>query len=240
MFWLVGGSSSPPLPHLGKPWHQTSALLKKVFPFENWKKEHHHWIQHILICLCNTFFLDWQFWFYGTNFSKKGIFSLGPNSYKRVKNRKKWTSPRICHFKIIAGTKFQLKLRDLIFWPNLAKKGYFWSKTAKLCFCIYPWCILTILNFFLHGAAQTTTFWCLSSFYLGVSTPSKTPSPPACFWLSTLLNLQTVSHFYAIHPKSCFLWAPFSPPKNLISHGPPNKWSSLISTISFKINSTLK
>ena len=158
MFWLVGGSSSPPFPHWGKPWHQTSALLKKVFPFENWKKEHHHWIQHLLICLCNTFFLDWQFWFYGPNFSKEGIFSLGPNLYKRVQNRKKWTSPRLCHIKIIAGTKFQFKLRDLIFWPNLAKKGYFWSKTAKLCFWIYPWCILTILNFFVHGKAQTTTF----------------------------------------------------------------------------------
>ena len=121
MFWLVGRSSSPPLPHWGKPWHQTSALLKKVFPFKKWKKEHHHWIQHILICLCNTFFLNWQFWFYGPN-SKKGIFTLGPNLYKRFKKRKKWTSPRLCHIKIIVGTKFQLKLRDLIFWPNLAKK----------------------------------------------------------------------------------------------------------------------
>ena len=125
MFWLVGRSSSPPLPHWGKPWHQTSVLLKKVFPFKKWKKEHHHWIQHILICLCNTFSLNWQFWFYGPNFSKKGIFSLGPNLYKRFKKRKKWTSPRLCHIKIIVGTKFQLKLRDLIFWPNLAKKSVF-------------------------------------------------------------------------------------------------------------------
>ena len=44
--------------------------------------------------------------------------------------------------KVFLNTKFQLKLKILIFWTKFAQKGYFWFKTK----CEHPYQILHIQN----------------------------------------------------------------------------------------------
>ena len=62
-----------------------------------------------------NFNLNWQFWFFGPNLPQKKYFV--------VKTKKSEHNDRTLHVRISQGTKFQLKMKILIFWTNLAQKG---------------------------------------------------------------------------------------------------------------------
>ena len=50
---------------------------KKVFPFKNWTREHHHWIPHIQISLGTKFQLKLKILiFFLTGFTQKGFFDI--------------------------------------------------------------------------------------------------------------------------------------------------------------------
>ena len=93
---------------------------KRIFPVENRKSEHHHWIQHICINLgkvsAETFF--------GPSLHKKSIFD---------RKQKKWTSTLNCAYayRISFSTKFQLKLIILIFWTKFTKMDIFRRNKKK-------------------------------------------------------------------------------------------------------------
>ena len=50
---------------------------------------------------------------------------------KLVGKRKKVRQHRVLRIRNRLGTKFQLKLKILIFWTNLIQKGYFHSKKEE-------------------------------------------------------------------------------------------------------------
>ena len=64
----------------------------------------------------------------------------------------------ILRIRINLGTKFQLKLTNLIFWTKFVQKGYFWCKTEKLHFCVRSWSLLTTLNFSAWESTYITVF----------------------------------------------------------------------------------
>ena len=54
-----------------------------------------------------------------------------PKKVFPVKNRKSEHQHWILHIRISLDTKFQLKLKILIFWTKFAQEGYIWLKTKK-------------------------------------------------------------------------------------------------------------
>ena len=60
--------------------------------------------------------------------------------------------------KLTVGTKFQLKLTNLVFWTKFDQKEYFQSKTEKMHFSVRPRSLLSILNFFEWGPTDATVF----------------------------------------------------------------------------------
>ena len=66
-----------------------------------------------------------------------------------IKNRKNEHRHWILHARLGVGTKFQLKVRILIFWTKFAQKEYFHSKIKKnnsiIEFCIFE--LVSVPNF---------------------------------------------------------------------------------------------
>ena len=89
------------------------------------------------LVLVPNFSLNWQFWFFGPNFPKKGVSRLTQKS-----EHHDW----ILHTRISLSTKFQFTLTVLIFFTKFAQNRHFRSKTEKLHLCVHPWSLLTILN----------------------------------------------------------------------------------------------
>ena len=77
------------------------------------------------------------------NVNKHGFFKiLSPQSILQ----RHW----ILHIRISLGTKFQLKLTNLIFWTKFAQKGCFRSKTEKLNTNCYQFKSVKISSVHLH------------------------------------------------------------------------------------------
>ena len=117
---------------------------------KNRKREHHHWILHIWISLSTRFQLELK------TLSKKD-FSV------RKEQTWKWPSPLNSVYSIRSslGTKFQLKLKILLFWIKFAKREYFRTKTENMShtieFCNVIWVSLGI-KFYLQ---QTILSFCI-------------------------------------------------------------------------------
>ena len=90
--------------------------------------------------------LNLQFWSFGPNLPKKGIF--GQKGYFWSKNRKSEHYHWIKHIRISPCTKFHFKQIILKFRPKFAQKGYFWLKTQKVNVIIE---LLWVPNFSLNG-----------------------------------------------------------------------------------------
>ena len=123
---------------------------KRVFLVKNRKSEHHHWILHIRISLNTKLQLGQNILIFRTKLAQKRFF---PSKTEKVNN-----TIRFLHIRISLGPKFQLKPSILIFWIKSPQKGYFRTKTEKLHFCMRPWLLLTLSNFYARGPTDTTIF----------------------------------------------------------------------------------
>ena len=127
-----------------------------------------------------NFSLNWQYWFFGPNLSKKGYFRsktekldisrdttcqlkltilifLRPNLPKKGCFRSKSRIEHhhwILYIQISLSTKFQFKLTILIFWTKLVQKRYFWLKTQKVDITMGFQLKLTILSFWTKFAQK--------------------------------------------------------------------------------------
>ena len=137
-----------------------------VFPFLIRKREHHHWIAHILISLGTKFQLKLTILVFWTKICPKRVFLVKNRKSKHqhwiVNIRISQTDnsdflDQICPKKGIFGAKwkkwtpplnspysnqyrYQIStLTILIFLSKFIQKGYFWSKTENITteFCIF-------------------------------------------------------------------------------------------------------
>ena len=92
--------------------------------------------------------------FFWTKFDQKGEFQ----SETKTSEYHHW----ILDIWINLGTRFQLKLLNLIFWAKCAQKWYFRSETEISHLCGRPWSLLTILNFSARDR-QTQRYFNISS-----------------------------------------------------------------------------
>ena len=88
---------------------------KTVFPLENRKNEHHHWIMHIEISLSTIFQLKLIILIFWTKLNPKGYFWL--------KIEKMNTTIKFCIFELVEVPDFSSNWQFWIFGPNLPKKG---------------------------------------------------------------------------------------------------------------------
>ena len=132
--------------------HQNCA--KWVFPIENRKNKHHHWILHIQISSDTKFHIKQSNLNFGTKFIKK---------YFHLKQKK-------VNISIEFSTKFQLKLKIMIFLAKFAQKGYIRSKWKRLSpimeFCLLMELYYLVLNlyclfelFFVPNLSLNWQFW---------------------------------------------------------------------------------
>ena len=117
-----------------------------VFPFENSKTEHYHWILNKQINLGAKFQLKLTISIFWTKSSQRCyfqskmekvnitiefyifVFFFVPNFTSNKQKHNDW----VLHIRISVGTKFQLKLTILDFWTNFNLKGYIRSKTETV------------------------------------------------------------------------------------------------------------
>ena len=78
--------------------------------------------------------------------------------YFQSKPKKVNTTNEFCIFQLVSVPSFSLNWQFCSFEPNLTEKRYFRSKTEKLHFCMRPWSLLNISNFFAREPTDTTTF----------------------------------------------------------------------------------
>ena len=100
---------------------------KRVFPAENEKSKHHHWILHIRISLSIKFHLKLKILNFWPSLPKKGISG---------RKRKKWTELNSaysnlarCHISRCYGTSRPIK-RELTIYGTARPRGKFANKNA--------------------------------------------------------------------------------------------------------------
>ena len=98
-----------------------------------------------------NFKLNWQFWLFGSNFSKRDISCLKQKTWKNERYHFVERFLRYLRNRFSLSVKFQLKLRTLIFWNKFARRGYFQSKIEKrittIEFCIFKLVKVTNASF---------------------------------------------------------------------------------------------
>ena len=83
--------------------------------------------------------------FFWTKVNQKGYF--------QTKTKKVNISNEFCIFKLVWGSKFQLKMTTLIFGGTFVQNWF----PKKLHFCMSPWSLLTTLTSFERWPTDTTT-----------------------------------------------------------------------------------
>ena len=97
-----------------------------MFPDENTKSEHHHWILHIWISLCAKFQDKLTIFIFLDQICPKTVFPF----WNRKSEHHHW----IPHAWISLGAKVQLKLTVLNFWTKFALYAALASLTADQIF----------------------------------------------------------------------------------------------------------
>ena len=96
---------------------------KRIFPVEKSKIIDHHWILHIPINWVPNFNVNWKFWFFRLNLSKKVIFDW---------KRKRWASP--LHFAYSNYSEYHILLHtnSFEFWGQICTKRVFSVENEKI------------------------------------------------------------------------------------------------------------
>ena len=97
---------------------------KRVFPVDNGKSEHHGCILHIPITLAPYFTFLSQFWIFGPNSPKKGIFGQKREKVNMI--------IEFYIFDLVLGTKFHFKQRILNFGVKICPKKVFLVKSKNV------------------------------------------------------------------------------------------------------------
>ena len=117
---------------------------KRVFPFWNRKREHHHEILRIRISLGIKFQLKLTILSFWTKFTQKKHFQW--------KTEKRNITIEYCIFEVFYVPSFHLNWQFSFFGFKFAQNGYFWSKMKKMnitiAFCIFQ--LVWVPNFTLH------------------------------------------------------------------------------------------
>ena len=137
-------------------------MLKKLFPVEKWKSEHHYWILRIWINQGTNLRLNWQFWFFGPNLLQKSIWlKIGKSEQlmnspyskflvpsfsfkdKASASRVKFAPKRCFQSKIEkVNSTTELHIFKLVLVPNFSLNrqfSFFWTNLPKKVFSVKNW-----------------------------------------------------------------------------------------------------